>query len=261
MKKRSLIIVLALAMAAAFAGCNREDGAAKNEEAAGGYSGIDVPSPEWVGFLDAAETAQQLFITAAYGTDTTVAWISLHEKQADGTWHMVMTTPGFIGKSGVGVASEDTTKTPMGEYHFNRAFGIADDPGCAIPYVKVDEDIYWSGDQREGYHYNEMVNIKDCPDLDLNASEHIIDYPYHYKYCLNMDYNKEGVPGLGSAFFVHCFGPVKPFSGGCIAIPEDHMKYLMKHVDENTTVVIGPYESLADTDEWPDSTWPQETPG
>ena len=40
---------------------------------------------------------------------------------------------------------------------------------------------YWSGDPREGFHYNELVNIKDLPDLDLESgdSEHIIDYIYH----------------------------------------------------------------------------------
>lgn len=226
--------------------------------AGAGYKGIDVPSPDWVGTLDAAKDAEQIFVVAAFSDDATDAWVSLHEKQSDGSWHMIMTTPGFIGKNGLGKTKEGDAKTPVGEFHFNRAFGIADDPGSRIPYVKVNENTYWSGDSREGFHYNELVeNINDLPGLDTAESEHIMDYIYHYQYCLNISYNEEGTPGLGSAIFLHCFGPAKPFSGGCVAIPEDHMKYVMQTVDESTVVLIDSYKNLSGTDEWPDSTWPQ----
>ena len=224
------------------------------------YQGIDVVSPDWVGKLDAAGDAKQMLIVAAFSADATDAWISLHEKQSDGSWHMVMTSPGFIGKNGLGKTREGDAKTPVGIFHFNRAFGIADDPGYAIPYVKVDQDTYWSGDPRDGYRYNELVNLKDLPGLDLESgdSEHIIDYPYHYQYCLNISYNEEGIPGLGSAIFLHCLAPAKPFTGGCVSIPEDHMRFVMQKVDGSTAVVIDTYEALSGGTDWPDSTWPQE---
>lgn len=224
------------------------------------YQGIDVVSPDWVGKLDAAGDAKQMLIVAAFSADATDAWISLHEKQSDGSWHMVMTSPGFIGKNGLGKTREGDAKTPVGIFHFNRAFGIADDPGCAIPYVKVDQDTYWSGDPRDGYRYNELVNLKDLPGLDLESgdSEHIIDYPYHYQYCLNISYNEEGTPGLGSAIFLHCLAPAKPFTGGRVSIPEDHMRFVMQKVDGSTAVVIDTYEALSGGTDWPDSTWPQE---
>lgn len=222
------------------------------------YSGIDTASPDWVSELDAAKNAEQIFVVAAFSEDATDAWVSLHEKQSDGSWHMIMTTPGFIGKNGLGKTKEGDAKTPVGEYRFNRAFGIADDPGSRIPYFKADDNTYWSGDPREGFRYNELVeDINDLPGLDPDECEHITDYIYHYQYCLNISYNEEGTPGLGSAIFLHCFGPAKPFSGGCVAIPEEHMKFVMQNVDENTAVVINSYEKLAGTDEWPDSTWPQ----
>ena len=41
-----------------------------------------------------------------------------------------------------------------------------------------------------------------------------MDYPYHYQLCLNISYNEEGTPGLGSGIFLHCLGPAKPFTGG-----------------------------------------------
>ena len=268
MKSKSKSAIISAATAILLAGCLCGCTATPKEEAAAGtaaeaqveYSGIDTTSPEWVGKLDAADTATQMLVVAAFDENATDAWVSLHEKQQDGSWHMVMTTPGFIGKNGLNKTKEGDAKTPTGVYKFNRAFGIADDPGCAIPYVKVDEDTYWSGDPREGFHYNELVNLKDVPELDLESgdSEHIIDYPYHYQYCLNISYNEEGTPGLGSAIFLHCLGPSKPFTGGCVAIPEDHMKYVMQNIDDNTQVVIDTFENLSGGEDWPDSTWPQE---
>ncbi|MCR4892133.1 MAG: hypothetical protein K5989_08145, partial [Lachnospiraceae bacterium] len=101
-----------------------------------------------------------------------------------------------------------------------------------------------SGDDREGMHYNEMVNIKDYPDLNMENSEHIIDYDYQYRYCLNISFNEEGTPGRGSAIFLHCFGSYKPYTGGCVAVPENIMKLIMQKVDPDCVVVIDTVEDL-----------------
>ena len=199
-------------------------------------------SPEWVTKLDAAKDADQLFVVAAY--DTTTAWVSMHEKDKDGNWQMIMTTPGFIGKNGLGKTKEGDGKTPVGTFSFNAAFGIADDPGCAIPYTKVDENTYWSGDVRDDMQYNKMVSLKDYPNLDKDNSEHIIDYTRHYQYCLNIIYNDACVPGAGSAIFLHCLGPNKPFTGGCVAIPENQMKIVMQNVKPDCKVVIDSLDHL-----------------
>ena len=250
------VLTTALAFFLALTAC----GVKAQEKNSDDYKGINVVSPDWVGKLDAAKDAEQLFVVAAFRSDATGAWISLHEKQKDGSWRMVMTTPGFVGRNGVGEACESVPTTPRGVFRFNRAFGIADDPGCAIPYVKADNDTYWSCDPREGGRYNQLVNAKELPEYDFpnGESEHIVDYVWHYQYCLNISYNEEGVPGKGAGFFLHCFGPVKPFTAGCVAIPKDVMKFVMRRVDEKTVVVIDSYEALAGTDVWPDSTWPQE---
>ncbi|MEE3468467.1 MAG: L,D-transpeptidase family protein [Eubacterium sp.] len=219
-----------------------------------GYPGIDVASPDWVTKLPQAATAQKLFIVAAPSKTATTAWLSLHEKQTDGTWHMRMTSPGFIGLNGLDKTKEGDAKTPTGEFKFNRAFGIADDPGCAIPYVKVDENTYWSGDPN--YQYNQLVDLSSYPNLAMDDSEHIIDYKYQYQYCLNISYNEAGTPGLGSAIFLHCFGGVKPWTGGCVAMPEDRMKFIMQNVDSDTVVLIDTYDNLSGGADWPSSTWP-----
>ena len=204
---------------------------------------VTEDSPEWVGKLKQAANAEQLFVVAGVGETT--AYVSMHEKDADGNWKQVMTTPGFIGKHGLGKTKEGDGMTPVGTYSFNYAFGIADDPGCAIPYQKVSDDDYWSGDQREGHQYNEMVSIKDMPDLELSDSEHIVDYTNEYQYCMNISYNEEGTPGLGSAIFLHCLGPIKPYTGGCVAIPKDKMEIVMKNVRPDCVVVIDSLENLS----------------
>ncbi len=206
-------------------------------------SAAGEPSPQWVQELTAAKTAKQLFIVAGVGRTT--AWVSMHERDAEGKWQQVMTTPGFIGKNGLGKEREGDAKTPAGVYRFNKAFGIAPDPGCAIPYTQADENTYWSGDVRPGMKYNEMVDIRDLPGLDKEASEHIADYTVHYVYCLNISYNEAGIAGKGSALFLHCLGPMKPYTGGCVAIPQSKMHQVMQRVRPDCVVVIDSLQKLA----------------
>ena len=200
-------------------------------------------SPDWVTKLPQAKTAKQLFVVAGVGKTT--AWVSMHEKDADGNWYVVMTTPGFIGKEGLEKTKEGDAKTPNGTFHFTAAFGIAPDPGCAIPYKQVDDNIYWSGDARPGMNYNQMVDIREFPGLNTEDSEHIIDYDPHYTYAMNISYNEDGTPGLGSAIFLHCFGPYKPFTGGCVAIPVENMRFVMQHVRPDCVIVIDYLKKLS----------------
>ena len=60
-----------------------------------------------------------------------------------------------------------------------------------------------------------------------------------------MSYNADGTPGLGSAIFLHCLGPFKPYTGGCIAIPQDQMIKVMQNVREDCVVVIDSLEVLS----------------
>ncbi len=208
-----------------------------------------VASPEWVTKLPAAqdENVKQLFVVAGLGMDKTTASISMHERSEDGKWEQILSTPGFVGKNGLCLDAdhkEGCGQTPVGVYKFNKAFGIAADPGCAIPYIQVTDDTYWSGDIREGYHYNEMVNLSDYPDLDMENSEHIVDYIYQYQYCLNISFNEDGTAGRGSAIFLHSFGPTKPYTGGCVALPEYMMKMVMTNVNPDCVVVIDTLENM-----------------
>ena len=246
---KSISIPLILCLCVSFL-CGCVSGAGTGEASETGETGetnhINLPvsenSPDWIAKLGDEKDAEQLFVVAGVGQTT--AYISMHEKTADG-WKEIVTTPGYIGKNGLGKTKEGDGKTPVGEYTFNAAFGIADDPGCALAYHKVTADDYWSGDGRDGHYYNQMVNIRDIPDLDTENCEHLIDYTTHYQYCLNISYNQDCVPGLGSAIFLHCFGPYKPYTGGCVAIPKADMITVLQNVKPDCVVVIDSLKTLS----------------
>ena len=219
----------------------------KNDPAGSLYADLQpvTDSPEWVANLPAAQGEEQLFVVAGIGTDRTTASVSMHQKDENGVWKQILSTPGFIGRNGMCQDEERRTgcrKTPIGVYHFNKAFGIAPDPGCAIPYIQVDEHLYWSGDNDR--KYNQMVDIREVPELNREESEHLIDYDYEYQYCMNIGFNPEGTPGRGSAIFLHCFGQRNPWTGGCVAIPENMMKLVLQHVREGCAAVIDTLENL-----------------
>ena len=247
MKKMFSIALLSMVTAFSFVACSDDETSTSLQ-----FPDVHVPeakvynaepSPEWVTKLPEADTAKQMFVVAAY--EGTTAWVSMHEKDSSGKWQMIMSTPGFIGKNGLGKTKEGDGMTPVGTFSFNRAFGNSSDPGVtAFEYVKADSNTYWSGDVREGMHYNELVSLKDYPDLDKKESERIVDYPIHYQYCLNISYNAKGEPGKGSAIFLHVFGDRKPYTGGCVAIPLDMMRFVMKNVVKNCVVIIDSLENL-----------------
>ena len=197
-------------------------------------------SPQWVKNLPAAKTSEQLIVVA--GVRGSTAWISMHEK-IDGDWEQIMTTPGFVGKEGLGKVREGDNKTPVGTFRFDFAFGIAADPGCAIPYVQVGQTYYWSSDNN--YKYNQLVDVREAPaNFDKAASEHLIDIKPNYNYALNIDYNSDGTPGKGFAIFMQCFGDGNPWTGGGIALPADKMLFVMQHVKADCVCVIDSLESL-----------------
>ena len=200
------------------------------------------PSPDWVAKLPEAQNAKQLFVVAAVGKTT--AWVSMHNKNADGSWVQIMTTPGFIGRENLGKTREGDGKNPLGTYKFNRAFGLEKDPGCKIPYVQADENTYWSGDVRPGHKYNELVDIRSLPDLDKEKSERIIDYTSQYRYCLHISYNEKGTPEPGFAIFLDCLDAKRPFTDGSISIPKDMMRFVMQNVDPDCVVIINSLEEL-----------------
>ena len=199
-------------------------------------------SPKWVRSLSQAKNKKnkQLIIVAGSGMNKTTATVSMHERDSKGNWIRILSVKGYVGKYGLVLDSkrkEGCKKTPIGVYTIDKAFGIASDPGCAIPYTKVTSDLYWSGDMRKGMQYNKMVSIKKYPKLDKKNSEHLIDYKKPYQYCLNIGFNKKCVIGKGSAIFLHCNGDHN-YTAGCVSVSKSDMLKIMKKVKPGCVVII-----------------------
>lgn len=182
----------------------------------------------------AAKDASQ-YITISVGKGSN-AEFKFYERDVDNNFKEIMQAKAYIGKKGLGKTREGDMKTPIGVFHFTEAFGILPDPGSKIGYTQVDGTHYWVGDLNSSY-YNKFVSTRDYDDFNKKDSEHIIDYNLAYKYVLNISYNEDGKPGLGSAIFLHCQTKNK-FTVGCVAIPENIMREVVKRVNSDCIIII-----------------------
>ena len=73
---------------------------------------------------------------------------------------------------GLGKEKEGDKKTPVGIYQFNEYFGIYDNPGTELPYIKVNKSHYWDGDNNSD-RYNQLVNIETYTNFNVKKSEHL----------------------------------------------------------------------------------------
>ena len=107
-------------------------------------------------------------------------------------WKIFLKTEAYIGRDGLGLQSEDDVKSPIGLFNFTKFFGIADNPGTKVPYIKLNDSLYWVSDPKSS-KYNQMVNIETFTDFDKQLSEHLIDENIAYKYAMNINYNPTGL--------------------------------------------------------------------
>ena len=204
------------------------------------FAGSSVEANINIGDFKAAHETDQIIIVAV--TTGSEAKLTFYQQNYyNGEWDVILKSKAFIGKNGLGKTREGDLKTPTGIFHFTNAFGIKKDPGCkGFEYVKVDDSYYWIGDSKsEGY--NQFTSTRDYSDFNKKESEHIVDYAPQYNYVLNISYNEEGTPNLGSAIFLHCVG-FHPYTGGCVAVPEKVMVKILKNVKTSCKIIID-YES------------------
>ncbi|MCR5119945.1 MAG: L,D-transpeptidase family protein [Lachnospiraceae bacterium] len=197
----------------------------------------EAAEPQEYWFQDtktAREHSQLIIVGDANGTS---APFTLYEKDENENWMLVFSVKSYIGRHGYNDnRHQGDETTPTGLYHFTRAFGIADDPGCTIGYTKVNEHHYWVGNSDSPY-YNTMISDLDTSNFSKKSSEHLIAYTQPYQYCLNISFNTEQTPGRGSAIFLHCYSE-RPDTGGCVAIPQKYMKQLLCRLHTDCVIAI-----------------------
>ncbi len=157
----------------------------------------------------------------------------------------------WIGKNGYALESdmvEGNEKTPLGLYNLGVAFGMHD-LNISYPYFKIEDNDYWVDDSNSK-HYNYMVRIgKEIENFgypyiislnekDFTSAEHLITFKKQYEYAVFIEYNcfNQIENGIGnnksSAIFLHCHGD-KGYTGGCVAVSREDMKYILNILDKN----------------------------
>ena len=159
-------------------------------------------------------------------------------KGPDDKWKEIINCDAHIGKDGLGKVKEGGEyKSPIGKFKFNYYFGIQDNPGTKMPYLKVKESHWWNCDSTKK-EYNTMIDTDEYGnDFDKKPSEQIIKYELAYAYAMNISYNEERIPGKGSAIFLHCF-TLNPYTFGCVAIPKEKMIKVLINVNEKCIIII-----------------------
>lgn len=221
------------AQTAGDAGAGGPGAAAEKPSVAVPESGEIIP-----GSLEASGEADQLVVVV--GTGGCNADVSYYKKDGDGSWELSWKEAGIVGKNGITWdKTEGDGKTPAGAYRFTIPFGLKEDPGAILPYHRIVQGDFWVDDPASA-HYNQLVNTG-VTARDWKSAENLPASRPVYNYALALSYNEECVPGKGSAIFLHCF-TANPDNGsaGCIRLPEERVRELVRSVTKNTRIVIVP---------------------
>ena len=175
--------------------------------------------------LDDTQSISQLILAESFGAD---ALVHYYEKDELGQWSMVFEpSDGFVGVNGVGAAREGSMYTPYGLYSLDFAFGNAADPGALLEYRNVTSTIFWVDDP-DSVYYNQWVDSDEVEAVDWNSAEHLSSVSV-YDYAVVIGYNKDCVPGAGSAFFLHSSSGSP--TAGCVSVPSEQMVEILRWLD------------------------------
>jgi L,D-peptidoglycan transpeptidase YkuD (ErfK/YbiS/YcfS/YnhG family) len=173
----------------------------------------------------------------ARSSRSTTATVTAWQKGADGWTAVIGPVTARIGAAGVGVASEQTSRTPAGVFSLTEAFGRLADPGTALPYRVIDPGAWWVSDAASPlYNRFQECARASCP-FDTSAGEHLLDAGASYDRAVVIDYNRSPVvAGAGSAFFLHVTNGAA--TAGCVAIPETSLVAIMRWLQPSARPLI-----------------------
>jgi L,D-peptidoglycan transpeptidase YkuD (ErfK/YbiS/YcfS/YnhG family) len=176
--------------------------------------------------------ATQLITVKSSGSRATVTtWA----KSASG-WHVVAGPwAGRVGSHGVVPGSsrrQGTNTTPGGTFTMTEAFGIAADPGTALPYLHVGNDDWWVEDNNSMYYNSHRRGTQggfnmSLPESDVNGSERLITHTATYGYAVVVNFNRSpAVRYRGAGIFLHVNGAGA--TAGCISVPRSAMVTVLR---------------------------------
>jgi len=185
--------------------------------------------------LKLSRKTDQIMLVIPPNKKSTSATFLFYVKEGN-KWIEYIKSKAYVGKQGIGNTKEGVSITPLGCFKFTKCFGIANSPGTKLKYTKINQYHYWISDSNSK-RYNQFVDIREYDQFNKKVGEHLIQYPQAYEYAMNINYNEKGVPGKGSAIFLHCMTK-STYTGGCVAIPREQMIRVLKKVNANCQIII-----------------------
>lgn len=193
---------------------------------------VIVKADKWDKLLDkySGDSSVRQLIFVKY-TGGTKAKVLMYNKKGN-KWKCILECQGYVGKKGIGKKKEGDKKTPTGVFNLTEAFGIKNNPGTVMPYIKVNKYQYWCSDKK---YYNQLIDIRETP--HKCRGEHLSDYVPQYNYGMVLDYNSECAYNKGAAIFLHCKGS-NPYTLGCIAVSQKNMIKILKNTEQGAKICI-----------------------
>lgn len=219
-------------------------------------SAAEVP-PYHPSRLAHVATAGQVIVVTAESSSTSYATLRAFERDGQGGWTQVVSaTPARLGWSGLVLEADrrqGTGKTPAGTFGIVSAFGRKADPGTEFKYTQFDRNDAWTYNPRYPSTYNIFQSVDRTWTSYGEFVEQLWSYGSQYNYVSVLDYNLPdgpivtGANGVrrtsnpantraGGGIFLHVTnGKV---TAGCIAIPEDTMRDVLRWLDPDRKPVI-----------------------
>lgn len=230
-------IFLPLILSLFLAGCSGNQPETRTDEPADPSINADN-AQKWREVLqtcrDKEDVSQLMLVRYTGGCSAHVLYYMKNEESGN-AWELVFEEEdAYVGKHGIGKTTEGDATTPTGSFQAVKAFGILPDPGTSFEWIDITPSTFACDEDCE--YYNQIIDTEvtghDC------SGEEMYLYSPEYNYGLTLNYNAENKYPDGSAIFLHCKG-AKPFTGGCIAITQEHMELVLKTATPGFTVCIG----------------------
>ncbi|MDP9240621.1 MAG: hypothetical protein M3O55_08305 [Actinomycetota bacterium] len=188
---------------------------------------LRAPAASQLPLSGATGDATQVVTVVAASSTSTTASLTAWDRTARGWVPRGPAVRAYLGDQGITThPSETRSATPAGSFTLTQAFGRADDPGTALPYLRTDSSDWWVTDVRSKYYNSHYRCSASCP-FDTGPGENLYRAGFLYTYAVVIDYNRHPVtPGAGSAFFLHVT-EYKPTTG-CVSIPRATLVSIMR---------------------------------
>ena len=173
-----------------------------------------------------AGRSTQLVTVAAPSSTATTGRLTAWERDDTGWTPVLGPVPARLGSAGVGAVVEGSRRSPAGTYTRTEAFGRLHDPGTALAYRVLDAHDWWVSDPDSPLYNRHTRCAPGTCSFRESAGEQLAAQGAVYDLAVVIDHNREGVPGAGSAFFLHVTNG-RP-TAGCVAVDRESLTALLR---------------------------------